>query len=440
MNRREFLKKSTLGLVALSALPSIAKAIGTGNIQLNNYNINDVANDPNDPLGAFMNYGKIHLKTTNKGPLHGKTFAIKDNFHLIGYPTGAGNPDWLKTHGIEKSSAPVVNLLLAAGATLVGKTHMDELAWSLMGKNAQYGIPINKNAPNRIPGGSSSGSASAVSGKVVDFALGTDTGGSIRVPASFSGLFGLRPTHGRISLEGVVPLAPSFDTVGWFSRDTTTFETVGHVLFGVERTVKPKKILLADDIWKAAGADVSGAVQYGLDTLQKKLNIPIEHIELGKNDDLKQWGKAFSTIQSSEIWRELGSWVEQNNPQFGPGISDRFKAAKQVKTEQVIEAQKLRLNVTKKLSSLLANGTILIYPTVPGIAPRIDTSEADLNTFRAKMLEMLCPAGFAGLPQMNLPVGILDNCPVGLSVVGAQNTDSQLLALSHLVEVRGQKN
>lgn len=439
MNRREFLLKSSLGLIALSTLPSIAKAFSSGDITTNNYNISNISKDPNDSLGAFMNYGKIHITTNKNGPLKGKTFAIKDNIHFVGYPTGAGNPDWLKTHAIDTETAPIVDLLLSSGATLVGKTHMDELAWSLMGKNAQYGIPININAPGRLPGGSSSGSASAVAGKAADFSIGTDTGGSVRVPASFSGLFGIRPTHGRITLDGVVPLAPSFDTIGWFSRDAATFEAVGQVLLGNQTAPQPKKILIADDIWNASGDQVSSAVQDGLITLQKKLKVPVEHIQLGQDDDLKQWGKAFSTIQSSEIWRELGSWVEQYQPQFGPGINDRFKNAKQIMPQQVEQSKLLRSQVTNKLSNILADNTIIIYPTVPGIAPKIETSESDLNTFRGKMLEMLCPAGFAGLPQVTLPVGILDNCPIGLSIVGAQNKDSQLLALSHLIEVRGQK-
>ena len=440
MNRREMFIRSGLGLVALSTLPALASIKSNQRNSYNIYNDKNVGKDPNDPLGAFMNYGMIHIKVTDKGPLHGKTFAIKDNIDLMGFPTGGGNPDWLNTHAIPMRSAPLVNSLLKAGATLIGKTHMDELAWSLMGKNFHYGTPINTNAPGRLPGGSSSGSASAVAGKAVDFAIGTDTGGSIRVPASFSGLYGLRPTHGRISLKGVIPLAPSFDTIGWFSRDANTIMAVGKVLLKDTQPINPvKKILIAKDMWSAAGSDVSMALNSNLELLIAKLGAPIEYINLGQNDELKQWGKAFSIIQSSEIWHELGSWVDENQPKFGPGISDRFKMAKQVQPEQIAQAKQLRSEVTQRLSKLVANDTILIYPTVPGISPKTDSSESELNAFRSKMLEMLCPAGFAGLPQMTIPAGLMQDCPVGLSVVGAKYKDLQLLSMAQLISPQGQK-
>ena len=169
-----------------------------------------------DPFGAFIKNEDIRIPEAATGPLEGLTFAVKDNFDIKGHVTGAGNPDWLRSHEPAASTAPAVQMLLEAGASLVNKTIMDELAFSLNGENIHYGTPVNPAAPNRIPGGSSSGSASATAGRLVDFALGTDTSGSVRVPASYCGLFGIRTTHGAISTQGVVPLAPSFDTVGWF--------------------------------------------------------------------------------------------------------------------------------------------------------------------------------------------------------------------------------
>src|SRR5262245_20127130 len=172
-----------------------------------------------DPSGAFCQHVDVRLAGTTTGPLAGLTFAAKDLFDIAGSRVCAGNPDWLRTHAPAEKTAPAVQILLGAGATLVGKTLTDELAFSMSGENIHYGTPLNPAAPDRIPGGSSSGSASATASKLVDFALGTDTSGSIRVPASYCGLFSMRPTHGRISCQGVVPLAPSFDTIGWFARD-----------------------------------------------------------------------------------------------------------------------------------------------------------------------------------------------------------------------------
>ena len=184
----------------------------------------------NDRLGAFCRHTHVEMKGASHGPLLGLKFAVKDIYDVAAHRTGFGNPDWLRTHGPAAQTAPVVQRLLDAGADLVGKTHTDELTWSFTGENAHYGAPVNVNAPGRITGGSSSGSASAVAAGVVDFAVGSDTGGSVRLPASFCGILGMRPTHGRIPLDGVCPLAPSFDTCGWFARDAGVFERVGRTL------------------------------------------------------------------------------------------------------------------------------------------------------------------------------------------------------------------
>src|SRR6266542_391068 len=144
-----------------------------------------------DPSGAFCQHVNVHLPGAALGPLAGLTFAAKDLLDIVGYVVCAGNPDWLRTHAPAEKTAPVVQALLEAGATLVGKTITDELAFSMSGENIHYGTPLNPAEPERIPGGSSSGSASATASRLVDFALGTDTSGSIRVPASYCGLFSM---------------------------------------------------------------------------------------------------------------------------------------------------------------------------------------------------------------------------------------------------------
>src|SRR6056300_1661103 len=199
-----------------------------------------------DELGAFCADRDVHIAGSAPGELAGLTFAAKDVFDIAGFRTGAGNPDWLRTHPPATITASAVQRLLDAGATLVGKTHTDELTYSLNGENFHYGTPVNPNAPGRIPGGSSSGSAAATAGGLVDFALGTDTGGSVRLPASNCGIFGFRPSHGLIDNDGVVPLSPAFDTVGWFARDGGLLQRVGNIL--LEKGERGcSKILLASD-------------------------------------------------------------------------------------------------------------------------------------------------------------------------------------------------
>src|SRR6188768_3826585 len=178
--------------------------------------------------GAFIE--QFTLPPTRTGPLDGLTFAVKDLIDVAGHRTGCGNPTWLATHPPATVSAICVEQLLAAGATCLGKTITDEIAFSLLGENHFYGTPLNPAAPDRVPGGSSSGSASAVACGLVDFAVGTDTGGSIRVPASNCGIFGLRPSHGLISVAGVMPFAPKLDTVGLFARDIDILQRATAVL------------------------------------------------------------------------------------------------------------------------------------------------------------------------------------------------------------------
>ena len=181
---------------------------------------------------AFVGHSPAAFRLRDDGPLAGLSFAVKDLIDIEGSPTACGNPDRLRDDGLAPSTAPAVLTLLGAGATCVGKTHTDEVACGMFGTNPHFGTPINPKAPDRVPGGSSSGSASAVAAGLCDFALGTDTGGSVRVPASFCGIFGIRTTHGRISTAGVMAMAPSFDTVGWLAASAETLARVGETYFG----------------------------------------------------------------------------------------------------------------------------------------------------------------------------------------------------------------
>jgi amidase len=382
-----------------------------------------------DVLNAFCDHGRVDRQTHKDGPLAGLTFAIKDFFDVAGIPTGAGSPEWLATHAVPETSAPVVSLLLAAGARLVGKTHTDELAWSLNGENSHYGTPINPAAPGRIPGGSSSGSAAATAGALVDFAVGSDTGGSVRLPASYCGVFGIRPTHGRIPISGAVPLAPSYDTVGWFARDPHLMVRVGAVLLGASCPARrPKRLLVAQDLFAAAGPAVTQALQPSVDRLCALVR-NVDRIDVA-GKDLGTWRNAFRLIQSKEAWAAHGEWIKKVKPALGPGVRDRVAAAAVLDLAEVAQAEALREKIRARMLGLAAEDTILVLPTAPGMAPLRNTPEQALDVFRARALELLCPAGHAGLPQISMPFGMLEGCPIGLSIIAARNCDEDLLDLA----------
>lgn len=382
----------------------------------------------NDTLDAFVSHGHFELAPTGVGPLEGLAFALKDLFHVAGVPTAAGSPAWLASHPMPTETAPVVDLLLGAGARLVGKTHTDEMAWSLNGENHHYGTPINPAAPERIPGGSSSGSASATAGGLVDFAIGSDTGGSVRLPASYCGLIGLRPTHGRIPIDGAVPLAPSYDTVGWFARDAETFAKVGAVLLGNAKPTPAPRLLLARDLFEAAGPKVSAALAPALARITA-LHGAAEEVDVA-HGALPHWRNAFRILQSADAWAAHADWVRAAQPDFGPGVKERFAAAATLDPTEVAEARALRDEVRARIDALLGEDGILLLPTAPGIAPLRGTPLADLEAFRARAIELLCLSGHAGTPQISLPLATLDGCPLGVSAMAPRGKDEMLLALA----------
>jgi amidase len=381
-----------------------------------------------DKLGAFCRHTHAEMKGAPGGPLAGLTFAVKDIYDIAGHRNGFGSPDWLRTHDPAKRTAPVVQRLLDAGADMVGKTHTDEITWSLNGENAHYGTPVNVNAPGRIPGGSSSGSAAAVAGGLCDFALGSDTGGSVRTPASFCGIFGIRPTHGRVSLEGACPLAPSFDTCGWFARSAELLERVGRVLLGGENPGAPRRLLLAQDAFAQAGDAITRALEPAVERVSALLGRP-ERATVAA-DGLPQWFQILRVLQSAEVWAQHGEWVTRVKPDLGPGIRQRFQWAAELDPSLVGPARKRREEIAAHMERLLAGGAVLVLPTVPGIAPLRNAAPADSEDFRARALALLCPAGLARLPQVSLPLAQFDGCPLGLSLVAARGADAMLLALA----------
>ncbi|GAQ80687.1 aspartyl/glutamyl-tRNA amidotransferase subunit A [Klebsormidium nitens] len=403
------------------------------------------------------------------GPLWGLTFALKDMYDVQGVPTGFGSPTWRKTHAVPKKSAPIVDALLNAGATLLGKTVMDEMAFSLTGVNAHYGTPVNPAAPGRIPGGSSSGSAAAVAAKLVDFAIGSDTAGSIRVPASHCGVLGMRPSHGRISMEGARPLQPTLDAVGWFANDPHIFRSVGEVLLsgtclleernsaeptsspaGTSGNGKPrperklKRWLVATDAFTLADEAAAKAIYDELlphmSALCEMLSSPEEITVATEEGGLAKWMEHARTIQLYEAWQQHGEWIRTEDPKLGPGVRERFAAASEVSEEQWREATAARERFSDHMRTLLADGAVLMVPSAPGIAPLKKAHAEELEAYRSRILQLSVIAGPSGLPQVNLPIAEVDGCPVGLGIIGPRGWDEELLDLTvqimELVRVR----
>ncbi len=387
-----------------------------------------------DTLGAFCRHTHAAVKGSGSGPLAGLTCGVKDIYDVAGHKTGFGSPEWLATHEAAGKTAPTVQRLLDAGADVVGKTHTDELAFSLNGENAHYGTPVNVNAPGRIPGGSSSGSAAAVAGGLCDFALGSDTGGSVRAPASFCGIYGIRPTHGRVSLEGVCPLAPSFDTAGWFARDAALLERVGQVLLGEDRAGMPRRLLLARDAFELAGDAISEALRSALDRVSALLGKP--HPVTVAEDGLPQWFQAFRLLQGAEVWAQHGAWVDRVKPNFGPGVKERMQWVSMIDPRDIGPAKIKREDIARRMNELLADDAVLVMPTVPGIAPLKNAPAPEIDDFRSRALSLLCVAGLARLPQISLPLGRLDGCPLGVSLLAARGGDMMLLALAKKIAER----
>jgi amidase len=381
-----------------------------------------------DVLQAFCRHTHVERGPTASGPLDGLTFGLKDIFDVAGHRTGFGSPDWLRTHPPAEADATVLARLLAAGATMVGRTHTEEMAFSLTGENAHYGTPVNPAAPGHVPGGSSSGSAAAVAGGLVDFAIGTDTGGSVRAPASFCGIFGLRPTHGRVPLDGCCPLAPIFDTCGWFARDAVLLARVADVLLDtrVPATPPPRRLLIAVDAFALVPPDTRAALAPAVAAVEGIVGAAAP-VTLAP-DGLPAWFEVFRVLQYADIWAAHGAWVTHERPRFGPQIAARFAAVAQVERDDVARRHGQRVSIRAQLDALLADDTVLLMPTAPDVAPRLALPPEETVRFREQALTLLCVAGLGELPQLSLPIATLGGLPLGLSLVAGRGQDELLLA------------
>ena len=339
-------------------------------------------------------------------------------YDIAGERTGGGNPDWLAQAKPATTHAAAVEKLLAAGATIIGKTICDEFFYSVAGINAHYGTPTNVRAPGRIPGGSSSGSAAAAAAGVCDFALGSDTGGSVRVPASLCGLYGIRTTHGRVDKRGAMDMSPSFDTIGWFSATPGVFRKVGAVLLGGAADRSPvASLIVADDAFAEADAPVAALLRAALAAMAAALPKP-QHARIAPGG-LDPWRDAVRIIQAHEIWQVYGRFVEDKHPRFGPGVAERMQTAAKITQAEADAARKLHAQAREP------------HPRPGQARHHRGAAERALHraahrrarrheqeSYRTHVMRLTCIAGLGGLPQVSIPVGTVAGCPVGLSFIG----------------------
>jgi amidase len=383
-----------------------------------------------DPINACVPHGKFSLPATGSGLLNGLTFAVKDIFDIAGHPTGAGNPTWLATHAPATHTSPLVEQLLAAGATMTGKVMTDELAYSLNGDNMHYGTPLNVNAPGRVPGGSSSGSVAAVAAKLCDFALGSDTGGSTRVPASYCGVWGLRTTHDLLSRKHVVPLHTSFDTMTWFAHDPATFTRVGLVLLPASNFV-PKRLLKPQALWQLASEDFAAPLQKVLEAAQAMLGVTAETMSFTRDTEtLEQWRQAYVTMGAAEAWALHGDWILKHQPTFSAPISARWAQAQAVTAAQAQPAQNKVAEIRAHVRAILSDDAIAIVPSAAGLAPLLNENGEAIDQLRMRTMHLTCVVGISGVCQVSIPFKNSAGVPVGVSLIGPAGSDLALIRLA----------
>lgn len=391
-------------------------------------------------------YEPANSKISHIGPapLTGSRLAVKDLFHMNGLPTAAGNPDWLATHSTPTTTNSTVSALLEAGCEFVGKTVTDELAYSLHGQNIHYSPLLNPAAVQHIPGGSSSGSAVAVTADLADIGLGTDTGGSIRVPASYQGLWGLRTTHNAIPCDSMVALAPSFDTIGWMCRDIDTLEKTSQVCLRdtvqCELPDSPRIGVVQHLIQSAAHGALATHWLESLDEIATSIadngSTAFTVSPITKNElDLSTLNTAatFRVLQGAEIWQQHGKWITDTDPDIANDIMLRLNWCKTITEQEVAEAKKQQVAFQKYINSLFDTVDVLMIPTTPGVAPRCDADDETLANDRNALLALTSIAGLAELPQLHMPLFTQQNAPCGLSLIGKKGSDLALIKLAKIL-------
>ena len=364
------------------------------------------------------------INLINLGPLSDLTFVVKDMCEIKGFKSSCGNPDFYEKCLPADDFAPFLKDILNKGATLKGITICDEFFYSLIGENGHYGTPANLNAPGCVPGGSSSGSAAALTTDLYDFSIGSDTGGSVRVPASFCGLLGIRPTHNRINTKGVYPMAPTFDTIGWFAKDINTFKKIGFNILNQQDKSKSsfKDFVIAEDILELANPNIIHLFNNYINNSFPE----IKKIRLSKQTK-DVIADNFRILQGGEIVENVIPWILKNKPKISPEINNRIEMAIKITKDEINQAVKFRENLKKEIELTLPEGLIALFPTTPFSSPKCGQSDEQLSSYRKKLMEFTSIAGMTSRPQISIPKFKDNTGPIGISLLGWRYSDEVLL-------------
>lgn len=382
-------------------------------------------------------------------PLRGLSVAVKDLYGVEGYAIGAGSEAFLAEGIPQQHNSWPVQRLLDAGADVLGISRTDEFAYSLAGTNAHYGTPPNPQAPGRISGGSSSGSASATALGQVDIGLGSDTGGSVRVPSSYQHLWGIRTTCGSVPMEGVLPLSQSFDTVGWMTRTPDLLEKVAKVLITQESGVESAlsgKVIWSEELMSSTNIDVSAGLHAWISRLEESArnatDVSLEQIRLdgilgprfeGEGPDrLSDWLSSYKIVQGYEAWRNHGTWLARHWNTLGADIESRFRTASELTAENYRNARE-HMDFWKTNVRSILGQSVLLVPSASSVAPKITDSAiggTSIEDERTATMRLTCIAGLTGLPAVNIPIRTEDGLPCGICAVGPAGSDTELIAFA----------
>ncbi len=366
-------------------------------------------------------------KPTHSGPLDGLTFALKDLCDVEGHVASFGHSQWRATHEPATQDSAVLATLLDNGAELAGITKMDQLAFSLIGNVGEGEEPVNTKYPERYCGGSSSGSASAVAGDLVDFAVGSDTGGSVRVPAAVCGVYGIRTTHGLLDKSGVVPLAESCDVLGFITRDPQLLgELVGP--FVDNQPNKPiERILVPADMSEVTTQEYAQAVKGEAERLAKIHNLPIEEVDTTEFVSVDA-RNILRNNQSRDIGKEHAEWAKANKQHLADDVRARLEfcinLAQDTTSEEKDKSE--REEYTKKLVELIGDNSILCLPVMPESGPNRDWDDDKLAEFRGRVFQLSAPSSISGLPQVSAPIS---GSATNIGILGSMGSDLALISL-----------
>ncbi len=397
-----------------------------GHALLNNERLSVAPTPPYDPLQSFVRENHIALEGAGEGKLENLVFAAKDVFAIKGSTFGNGHPKWLETHEPDSFTASAIVKLLSNGADLVGKTICDELCFSISGENWHYGSPLNPHDTRRYAGGSSSGTGAATGGGLVDFAIGSDCLGSVRVPASYNGVFGMRPTYERVPNDGEAPYCESMDVLGYVAKEADVFLKVSEVLLGEdEDKAEFNHVYIARDCFGTVDREVKDALLPVVARIGEYVGL-VKEVDVAP-EGLDDWVDVFRYVQGYEVWQSYGGWINKYRPFINRGPKERLEWASQISTLEYLEAKAKREDLIDYFEGFLSPDTILVLPTAASSAPLKTASLEEINRTRSQSSNLLCISPLTGTPQITMPLTKLDGMPLGLSLIGAKGTDLELV-------------